>query len=157
MRTGPGQAGPVDIVRWARRRGGGGHTVERMTTDHNIWTALFAEDAPGLRAWLEGVGFTEGIVVPGENGEIFHSEMIWPEGGRVMVSSRAGATVRFDGVGRANLYVVCDEPDAVHDRVVALGSEITRPLEDATDYESRGFSCVDPEGNNWSFGTYAGE
>ncbi|CCH78311.1 conserved hypothetical protein [Nostocoides japonicum T1-X7] len=128
-----------------------------MSTDHNIWTALFADDAKALRAWLAGLGFEEGIVVPGDGDTIFHSEMRWPEGGRVMVSSREGATERFDGVGRTNLYVVCDDPDAVHARAVALGAEITRPLENATDYESRGFSCRDPEGNHWSFGTYAGE
>ena len=42
------------------------------------------------------------------------------------------------------------------ERAVAAGATITRPLKNESDYESRGFSCTDPEGNHWSFGTYAG-
>ena len=53
------------------------------------------------------------------------------------------------------VYVVTDRPDEVHERAQALGATVTRPLED-TDYGSRGFSILDPEGNSWSFGTYAG-
>jgi len=44
--------------------------------------------------------------------------------------------------------------DALHDRAVAAGAEIVRPLQD-TDYGSREFSSRDPEGNHWSFGTYS--
>lgn len=126
-------------------------------TDHNIWAAIFAEDPVALRAWLAGLGFVEGIVVPGEDGTgIHHSEMLWPEGGRVMVSTRSTKEQEWEGVGRVSLYVVTTEPVAVHERAVALGARMTRPLKDESDYESRGFSCVDPEGNHWSFGTYAG-
>lgn len=132
-------------------------TDDHHSTDHSIWTAIFSDDPQGLRSWLASIGFEEGILVPGQGRGVMHSEMIWPEGGRVMVSSPPGD----DGVhasGRGlNLYVVTGHPDAVHDRVVATGATVTRPLEDATDYESRGFSCVDPDGNHWSFGTYAGE
>ena len=37
-----------------------------------------------------------------------------------------------------------------------LGAEVVRGLKDE-DYGSRGFTVRDPEGNLWSFGTYAGE
>ncbi len=43
--------------------------------------------------------------------------------------------------------------DAAHDRAVAAGAEVVRPLEN-TDYGSRDFSVRDPEGHVWSFGTY---
>ena len=62
----------------------------------------------------------------------------------------------WEGVGRVSLYVVTADPAAVHERAVAAGATITRPLKNESDYESRGFSCTDPEGNHWSFGTYAG-
>ncbi len=35
------------------------------------------------------------------------------------------------------------------------GAEVVLPLKDE-DYGSRGFTVRDPEGNRWSFGTYAG-
>lgn len=126
------------------------------TTDHNIWPGLTASDTRALRAWLTSLGFTEGILVEAEDGGIQHSEMLWPEGGRVMISSARPDDPHFTTpIGGAMLYVVTDEPDVVHARAEAVGATFTRPMEDA-DYGSRGFSILDPEGNSWSFGTYAG-
>ena len=124
-------------------------------TDHTIWPGLTADDPRALRAWLVSLGFTEGILVEGD-GIVQHSEMLWPEGGRVMISSARPEDPQFTtAIGGSNLYVVTDEPDAVHERAVAVGARFTRPMEDA-DYGSRGFSITDPEGNSWSFGTFAG-
>ena len=58
--------------------------------------------------------------------------------------------------GPISVYVVTDKPDALHDRAVAAGATIVRGLRDE-EYGSRGFSATDPEGNLWSFGTYAGD
>ena len=52
-----------------------------------------------------------------------------------------------------SLYVVVEDPDAHHERAVAAGASVVRPLEDM-DYGSREYSVRDPEGNLWSFGTY---
>jgi uncharacterized glyoxalase superfamily protein PhnB len=43
--------------------------------------------------------------------------------------------------------------DALHDRVLASGVVIEEGLVDR-DYGSREFTCRDPEGNLWCFGTY---
>lgn len=124
-------------------------------TDHTIWPGLTARDPLALRGWLAGLGFSEGTLVE-EDGFVQHSEMLWPEGGRVMISSADPDDPHFTTpIGGAMLYVVTDEPDAVHERAEAVGATVTRPMEDA-DYGSRGFSILDPEGNSWSFGTYAG-
>jgi len=126
-------------------------------TDHNIWAGLTYDDALAARAWLSALGFTEGILVMSADGStVEHSEMIWPEGGRVMVSSR----LPHDGTfavprGAASVYVVVDDPDAVFARAKDLGAQVIRDMED-TDYGSRGFSVTDAEGNRWTFGTYAG-
>ena len=126
-------------------------------TDHNVWPGLSYDDAHAARGWLAALGFEEGIVVEGErSGEIQHSEMLWPDGGRVMVHSRGKADETFTTPrGSGNVYVVCDDPDAVWGKAQALGARVLRPMED-TDYGSRGFSIADAEGNAWSFGTYAG-
>jgi uncharacterized glyoxalase superfamily protein PhnB len=55
--------------------------------------------------------------------------------------------------GSGAVYVVVDDPDAHHDRAVAAGAEVVRPLADL-DYGSRDYAARDPEGNLWSFGTY---
>lgn len=59
-------------------------------------------------------------------------------------------------VGASSVYVITDDPDAVYERAVAGGAEITRGMEEA-DYGSRGFTVRDLEGNLFSFGTYRGE
>ena len=127
--------------------------------DRNIWTGLSYDDALAARTWLASLGFEEGICVPGDaDGSVMHSEMLWPEGGRVMVSTRGGREDPTFEVprGSASTYVVTQDPDAVHARATAADATFLREMED-TDYGSRGFSIADPEGNRWSFGTYAGE
>ncbi|HEX6248313.1 MAG TPA: VOC family protein [Nocardioidaceae bacterium] len=126
-------------------------------TDHSIWPGLTYDDALAARAWLTALGFTEGILVMSEDGStVEHSEMIWPEGGRVMVSSRDRSDDTFAVPrGAASVYVVVDDPDAVFARAKDLGARVIRDMEE-TDYGSRGFSVADAEGNRWSFGTYAG-
>ena len=58
--------------------------------------------------------------------------------------------------GSAACYVVTADPAAVHARAVAAGATVVRDLA-TTDYGSQEFAARDPEGNMWSFGTYAGE
>lgn len=126
--------------------------------DRNIWPSLTYADPLAAREWLAALGFEHGILVPGESeGEIHHSEMLWPEGGRVMVSTHGKDGGEFGGApGTVGLYVVTDHPDEIAARAESLGAQFIRPLEDAQDYDSRGFTIRDAEGNSWSFGTYAG-
>ncbi len=63
------------------------------------------------------------------------------------------------GPGRSSAYCVTltdDDVDAIHQRTVALGGTSVRPPVDQP-YGGRGCSVADPEGNQWSFGTYRGE
>lgn len=128
-----------------------------MTTDHNIWPTLSYDNALGAREWLKRLGFTEGICVVADHDPalVEHSEMLWPEGGRVAVSSRARGNEFITDRGTAGVYVVCDDPDAVYARATSLGADLVRDLREE-DYGSRGFSVRDAEGTIWSFGTYAG-
>ena len=126
-------------------------------TDHNIWPGFTYADAIAARGWLTALGFAEGILVTDEQNPavVVHSELSWPEGGRVMVSSRAHDSKFATAPGAQGVYVVCDDPDAVFARAQALNAEVVQGMEEA-DYGSRGFSIRDLEGNIWSFGTYAG-
>jgi uncharacterized glyoxalase superfamily protein PhnB len=126
-------------------------------TDSNIWPLLTSPDALALRAWLAEIGFEEGICVPGETpGTVMHSEMLWPDGGRLMVCTAADDNIHLAGIGAAGAYVPVRDADAIYERAQAMGATITRPIEDADSYESRGFSVRTPDGHGISFGTYAG-
>ncbi|GAC58563.1 hypothetical protein GOHSU_43_00070 [Gordonia hirsuta DSM 44140 = NBRC 16056] len=123
-------------------------------TDHNIWPGLVYRDPFAARQWLTRLGFEPGVLVDGDTpGAVRHSEMRWPEGGRVMLSSAGGDLPSAPGAG--NVYVVVTDPDAVYARARELGAVFLRELKDE-EYGSRGFTIADAEGNAWSFGTYAG-
>jgi uncharacterized glyoxalase superfamily protein PhnB len=129
-----------------------------MTPAPQVWPTLRARDARGLiRFLVDVVGFEE-TVVYADGDVVHHAQLSWPEGGGVMLGS-----VREDPGDKWSLtpgsfgaYVVCRDTDALYEKVRSAGAEILQELHD-TDYGSRDFAIRDPEGNRWSFGTYAGE
>jgi uncharacterized glyoxalase superfamily protein PhnB len=130
-----------------------------MTTEH-VWPCLSCTDAHKTIAFLqEAFGFEPTEVVDGGDVRpVAHAELLTPWGGGVMLGSHVPGEEPFATrePGAANIYVVVDDPDALFARCTAAGAEVVRPLEDASGYESRGFTVRDPDGNLWAFGTYAG-
>ena len=124
-----------------------------------VWPSIRCGDTRALIDFLVAAfGFEEQFSVPGEDGKgIIHAQIRWPGGGGVMLGDAEGGDAFHLALpfGPVSIYVVTDQPDALHDRAVAVGATIVRGLRDE-DYGSRGFSATDPEGNLWSFGTYAG-
>ena len=124
-----------------------------------MWPSIRCGDTRALIDFLVAAfGFEEQFSAPGEDGKgIIHAQIRWPGGGGVMLGDAEGGDAFHLSLpfGPVSIYVVTDQPDALHDRAVAVGATIVRGLRDE-DYGSRGFSATDPEGNLWSFGTYAG-
>ena len=122
----------------------------------NIWPSVVSDDAPRLREWLLALGFREDLLIPGERrGAIHHCQMDWPEGGRVLLSSTDERhTPCRPGVN--SLHVVTAAPEAVLERALALRARVVHPLVDQSDYPSRDFTVQDPDGNFWTFATFAG-
>jgi uncharacterized glyoxalase superfamily protein PhnB len=122
----------------------------------NVWASVVSDDAQSLRDWLIGLGFTEDLLIPGEGeGLIHHCQLDWPEGGRIMLSS-AGERTTPCRPGTSSLHVVTVDPDAVMSRARALEATIVHELVNQTDYPSREFTVADPDGNHWTFATFAG-
>jgi uncharacterized glyoxalase superfamily protein PhnB len=122
----------------------------------SIWASVVSDDAIVLRDWLLGLGFTEDLMIPGEQeGQIHHAQLDWPEGGRVLLSSTGERSTPCQP-GTNSLHVVTSDPDSVMQRALACGAEIVQPLVDQSDYPSRDFTVADPDGNHWTFATFAG-
>ena len=122
----------------------------------SVWAGIVSDDAPALRDWLLRLGFTEDLMIPGERaGAIHHCQLDWPEGGRILLSSTGERTTPCRP-GTASLHVVTADPDAVLARAVASGATVVHELVDQTDYPSREFTVADPDGNHWTFATFAG-
>lgn len=124
-----------------------------------VWPTLRAHDARALiRFLVDVVGFEE-TAVYGEGDLVQHAQLSWPPGGGVMLGSARGGEAENASAtrpGSFGAYVVADDVDALHARIAAAGADITAAPHN-TDYGSRDFSIVDPEGNRWTFGTYRGE
>jgi uncharacterized glyoxalase superfamily protein PhnB len=130
--------------------------------DKTIWPCINYEDAPAAIDFLEkAFGFETVLVVPDKDDATYiqHAELRWPEGGGVMLGSadpKGGNPFKSLPLGSASIYVVTDHPDDLYGRATGAGAEVVREMQD-THYGDHGFSVRDPEGNLWSFGTYAGE
>lgn len=122
----------------------------------SVWASVVSDDAPALRGWLLALGFTEDLLIPGEGeGAIHHCQLDWPEGGRVLLSS-TGERPTPCLPGTNSLHVVTADPSGVMTRARALDAKVVRELVDQTDYPSRDFTVADPDGNHWTFATFAG-
>ena len=58
-----------------------------------------------------------------------------------------------DGANTQCVYVVVDDPHAVHDRAATAGAEIVWPLENP-EHGGVFFACRDSEGHIWNIGSY---
>jgi len=122
----------------------------------SVWASVVSDHALVLRDWLLGLGFSEDLMIPGEgHGLVHHCQLDWPEGGRVLLSS-TGERSTPCRAGTSSLHVVTSDPDAAMERALEIGATIVHPLVNQTDYPSRDFTVADPDGNHWTFATFAG-
>lgn len=123
--------------------------------------ALRYEDADAAVDWLcRAFGFKPRAVYRNDSGTVVHAELSFGNGMIMLgpnVESAFGKLMVMpkDTGGRATqtVYVVVDDADAHHACAVASGAEVVMPLTDQ-DYGGRDYSCRDPEGHVWTFGTY---
>ena len=122
----------------------------------SIWASIVSDDALALRDWLLTVGFTEDLMLRGEReGSIHHCQLDWPEGGRVVLSSTDERSTPCRP-GTSSLHVVTTNPDAVMARAREVEATVVHELIDQSDFPSRDFTIADPDGNHWTFATFAG-
>ena len=130
-------------------------------TTATVIPTLRYQDAAAAIEWLcEAFGFERHLVVPAEDGTIVHAQLTFGNGMVMLGSARES---EFDdlqkppsALGRAvsqSPYIVVDDPDAHYARAVAAGAEIVVDIKDE-DYGGRDYSCRDPEGHLWNFGSY---
>ena len=129
-------------------------------TRANIIPALRYVDAPAAIEWLcKAFGFEEHLVVPGENGTIAHAQLVFGNGMIMLGSARDDDFGKLQvplsqgGAVSQSPYIVVTDVDEHHARARAAGAEVTMDPEDQ-DYGGRLYSCRDPEGNLWNFGSY---
>jgi uncharacterized glyoxalase superfamily protein PhnB len=130
-------------------------------TISNVIPTMRYHDASAAIEWLcKAFGFEKCLVVPGENGTIVHAQLVFGNGMIMLSSAQRNEFDRLvrpprdlGGVGSQSPYIIVEDADEHYGRAVAAGAEIVIDIKDE-DYGGRGYSCRDPEGHVWSFGTY---
>ena len=106
-------------------------------------------DAKRAMAFLaEAFGLETVQAFDDENGRVLNAEMRFGNG-VIMIGSLDAAP----STGSPGTYLVVDDVDAVFERARAAGAEIVYPPED-TEFGTRRCRVRDPEGHEWTFGTY---
>ena len=128
-----------------------------------VFHSLSYDDAPAAVEFLAAAfGFVaKGVYTdPGDPSRVVHAQLDWPPGGGIMLGSSGRHEESWvDSTGRGQCYCVTEtdeDVDALFERAVAAGATVVRKPEDQ-DYGGRGCTLWDPEGNQWSFGSYRGE
>lgn len=106
-------------------------------------------------------GFKEHFVYRDENNSVYHAElslgnamvMIGPQRTESEFGKMTGTPAQANGLNTQTAYIIIDEVDEHYKNAKAKGAEIVMDLKDE-DYGGRGYSCKDPEGYIWSFGSY---
>lgn len=136
--------------------------IDAVVAASRIIPGLRYNDAPAAIEFLcRAFGFEKHLVVPGDNNTIAHAQLAL---GRDMImlgshsgESEYGQWVMPPGARDApttmGLYVVVDDCDAHCTHARAAGAIIVMEPRDE-DYGGRDYTCRDPEGHVWTFGTY---
>ena len=134
--------------------------ASRTVAGAGIVPCLTYRDAPAAIEFLRNAfGFKKKTVIEGEGGMIAHAELTL---GNVMVMlgshkdttyGKLVTSPREVGICTQTIYLVVRNPDGHHDKAKANGAEIVLPPT-TQDYGGRDYTCRDPEGHVWTFGTY---
>jgi uncharacterized glyoxalase superfamily protein PhnB len=129
-------------------------------TTATVIPAFRYRDAPAAIAWLcKAFGFEKQAVYEGKDGIVEHAQLTFGNG-MIMLGSvrdthygKSMTTPQQAGGATSGVYVIVNDADAHCARAKGAGAEILIELV-TQDYGGRDYTCRDPEGYVWTFGTY---
>lgn len=112
--------------------------------------------------WLgDAFGFEKQVAVTDPDGSTVYAQLICGNSLLMLGSVRQTDLDRLmkqpdeiGGVETQSCYVVVEDADQHYARAIAAGAEIVLDIK-SDSLGRRGYSCRDPEGHIWSFGTYS--
>jgi uncharacterized glyoxalase superfamily protein PhnB len=118
-------------------------------------------DVAGAADWLcEAFGFEKQTVLTSDVGTTVYAQLTFGRALIMLAPVGDSPIEKFmkqpDEIGGAetqSCYFLVADADDHHDQAKAAGAEIILPVED-DDFGGRGYTCRDPEGHIWTFGTY---
>ena len=132
----------------------------KHTTATVIPTMRYNDAAAAINWLCNAFGFEKHLIVPGEDGTVVHAQLVFGNGMVMLGSARESEfdnlqkpPSAFSGAVSQSPYIVVEDADKHYARAVAAGAEIVMEIKDE-DHGGRDYSCRDPEGHIWNFGSY---
>ncbi len=123
---------------------------------------LLYRDLPTAINWLcTTLGFEKHMIVRDEDGSVRYAQLTLGSG-MVMLAPVNGSVFNklmvqpdeVDGAVTQSSYFFVANADTHYARAKLTGAEILLDITDDEDRAQRGYSCRDPEGHIWNFGTF---
>lgn len=112
------------------------------------------EDAHAAMLFLEtAFGFEKVAAYNDEDGNLMHGEMRFGDGYIMMGTGRDEQRGDTTTAPTRGTYCVVEDVDAHFAQAKAASANIVYGPED-TEFGTRRYRCMDPEGYEWTFGTY---
>ena len=121
-----------------------------------LFPYLSYHDAAAALEWLsEAFGFTTTVDFRDPDGNVVHAEMGLGNGAIMFGTSIAAQSAGSNrhAAAEQGIYVYGADVDAHYRCAAAAGAIIVFPSED-TEWGSRRYRALDPEGHEWNFGNY---
>jgi len=142
------------------------HRERKMTAScHPFPTAIIPtlryRDVARAIDWLcDAFGFAKHLVIADDDGGVAYAELSIGTS-MIMIGPAEGSAFdrlmkqpdQIGGVETQICYLFVADVDQHRERAVAAGAEVVLDM-DAEGSTGRGYSCRDPEGHLWNFGTY---
>ncbi|MCB4821082.1 VOC family protein [Roseicella aerolata] len=124
----------------------------------SIIPTLPYRDAAAAVEWLcRAFGFERRTLHRDPSGAVAFAQLTFGDGMIILGTAREEGTgaIQLPPLGHVtqSAYVIVEDADAHHARARRAGAEIVAPPTDEP-MGGRSYSCRDPEGHLWHFGTY---
>src|SRR5262245_29988436 len=124
-------------------------------------TAMRYRDVAAAADWLcIAFGFDEQAVVTDDDGRPLYAQLTFGRALLMLAPVGDSPIEKFmkqpdeiGGAGARRTYFAASDADAHCERASAAGAQIILPVDD-DEFGGRGYTCRDPEGHIWTFGTY---
>ena len=136
-------------------------TFIQSNSNTTVIPTLRYRDGQAAIDWLcKAFGFKQQLVVPDKSGAIAHAQLVYGNG-MIMLGSATNndfhklvkSPAESGGIGSQSAYIVVTDVDNHYTKAVAAGAEIVIDIKNE-DHGGRAYSCRDPEGHIWNFGSY---
>ena len=127
----------------------------------NLMPLMRYRDLAEAMSWLErAFGFEKQIAVTDSDGAVIYGQMIY-RGSLIMMGAVRDTDLdklmrqpdEVGGVETQSCYIVVDDADAHYVQAQEAGADVVLEIK-SDGLGRRGYSCRDPEGHIWNFGTY---